>query len=415
MPIFHCTHCARPIEAAETLAGANIKCPSCFATTQVPASVMYQPYQPPASAHVTSQLLSYGGQRSSPGDKWRIKAPLLGTLAAFILCLLKKLSEPASSLDVAMGNTDLASRLGGAVGYTLAAGIFALLIALVIAGFAAAFKKSFLTVLTRSYAISAVLASLLMLAGSALQPRHVSTASASSTESEHAREELNKLQEDVQKMQAGETPAEKSPPSKTAAPLADDASEIDKMMQITRQYMADIAAQQKSYVAELEKMGFMKLLDPNRVVADTDLGESYAILDHARVLVKEQGRKMRELLSSLPARVRASNLSPKSREYNARQAEEGTPEALAMFNETWTLEEEIVDQITAVIDLLKASHGHWQVSNGLFFFDEVADRKTFNITMGKINQAVTRQNEIKQRSAKNTDKVFDDLRSDLPK
>lgn len=415
MPIFHCTHCAHPIEAAETLAGANIKCPSCLATTQVPATVMYQPYQPPASAHVPSQSLSYGGQHSSPGDKWRIKAPLLGTLAAFILCLLKKLSEPASSLDVAMGNTDLASRLGGAVGYSLAAGIFALLIALVIAGFAAAFKKSFLTVLTRSYAISAVLASLLMLAGSAMQPRHVSAAASSSDEGKHARDELNKLQEDIQKIQAGETPADNGSPSQTAAPLADDASEIDKMMQITRQYLADITAQQKSYVAELEKRGFMKLLDPNRVMADTDLVESYSILDHARVLVKEQGRKMRELLSSLPARVRASNLSPKSREYNARQAEEGTPEALAMFNETWALEEEIVNQIAAVIDLLKTSHGHWQVSNGQFLFDEVADRKTFNLATFKINQAVARQNEIKQRGTKNTEKVFDDLRSDLPK
>ena len=414
MPVFTCAHCDQPIDADETLSGIEVGCPGCHAVIKVPDFGPYQPYQPPMSAQqMTHRPPAHASQQSSAPDKWRIRAPALGTMAAFVLCLFKKLSEPTSSLDMALGNTDFVSRLGGALGYALAAGIFALVVALLIAGIAAAFQKSFFIMLTRSYGIGIVFASLLMIAGPRLQQRNGSAPS--SQANKNTREELNKLQEDIQKMQAGVTPAEGTQPPKTATPLADDAGDMEKMVLISRQYFEEVASLQKSYTDEITKLGFSRLLDTTRVTADTNFSESYAMMARARALVKEYGGKIRDAVASLPARIRASNLNPRFRESNALSAEEGTREALISLDENWALEASCMDHFTTIIDLLKARRGHWEVNNNQFLFSEGTDLGVFNTAMGKINAVVARQNEIQQKGKQKTGKVFDDLRSALPK
>ncbi len=415
MPIFYCTHCGQPIDADETLTGLEVGCPGCYAVIRVPASApspIYQPYQPPLFAQALARSASHDGEDSSAPAEWRV-SPVLGTMAAFLLCLLKKIGEPPTSLDVALGNTGLVSIIAGAIGYALAAGIVAVVIALIIAGIAAAFKKSFRTMLTRSYGIGVMLVSLLMLAGPALTPRNARTPSSQTNKNTH--EELDKLQEDIHKMQSGVIPANDTSSSKTPTPVVGDASEMDITLRISRQYFEEVGALQKSYTAELNNIGFPRVLDAGRLVADTDFSESYAMLDRTRVLVNEHGSKMREALASLPARIRASNLNPRSRESYAQSAEKGTREALISFDENWALEASCIEQIKTIIDLLKDRRGHWQVSNNQFLFSEGSDLAAFNAALGKINEAVARQNEIKQKGVQNTEKVFSGLRSVLPK
>ena len=415
MPIFHCAHCGQPIDADETLAGVEVGCPACFAVIQVPAPASeqnYQPYQPPVFAQPPERSSSHADHSSDP-DKWRIRAPVYGTAAAFVLCLLKKIREPATSLDVALGNAGFVSTIAGAIGYVLAAGIVALVVALVIAGIAAAFQKPFLTMLTRSYGIGAVLASLLMLAGPVLQPRNSRPQQTQTNHQTH--EELNKLQEDIQKMQAGVMPADNASSSKTQTFPADDADDAANILHITRQYFEEVAVLQKSYLAEIDKMGLSRLLDAGRLMADTNFTDSYAIVDRARMLVNEYGPKMRQALTSLPAKIRASNLNPRFRESNAQSAEQGVQEALITFDENWALEASCIDQFKTIIDLLKNRRGHWEVVNNQILFADASDVGTFNAALGKINEAVARQNEIKQKGTQKTGKVFDDLRSALPK
>lgn len=425
MPVFHCAHCGQPIDADETLAGVNVGCPACLHVVQVPApapSQNYQPYQPPVFVQPPNRRSPHAEPYSAEPysaepDKWRIKAPALGTAAAFVLCLLKKLSEPTSSLDVALGNTGFVSSFAGGIGYTLAAGIFALVIALVIAGIAAACQKSFLTVLTRSYGIGAVLASLLMIAGPMLQPRNVHSASPSppSRTSANTREELNKLQADMERMREGVMPANDASPAKPQTSPADATDDAGKLVLITRQYFEEIAALQKGYADELARIGFMRLLDRNRVMADTGFTESYDMLARARVLLRKQGVKMRESLASLPAKIRASNISPAAREDYALSAEQGTPRAMTTFDEGWSLEESIINEMENVIDLLSKRRGRWQVSNNQFLFYDGSDLAVFNAAMDKISAASAQQNEIRQQGQQKTGKMFDDLRSALPK
>jgi len=414
MPIFHCAHCGQPIDADETLAGVEVGCPACFAVIQVPAPASeqnYQPYQPPVFAQPPERSSSHAGHSSDP-DKWRIRAPVFGTAAAFVLCLLKKISEPATSLDVALGNAGFASTLAGAIGYALAAGIVALVVALVIAGIAAACQKPFLTMLSRSYGIGAVLTSLLMLAGPMLQPRN---ARPQQTQTNHqTREELNKLQEDIQKMQAGVMPADDTLPSKTMAPLPNDASTTEKQLRIVRQHVDEVAAWQKSYETEIEKMGFDRLLDAGRLAADKDLSESYGMLKRASTLLMDHGTKIRETMASLPARIRASDLTPSIRESTAQRAEAKIQDTLKIFNETWTLEESILVHFTTIIDLLKNRSGHWEVNNNQILFAENRDLESYNVALGKIDEAVARQDEIQNKAAQRMEQVFEYVRSGLP-
>ncbi len=414
MPVFHCAHCEQPIDADETLSGVEVGCPGCRALIQVPSFSPYQPYQPPSYLQGANTRPQSEDHRSSTPDKWRILAPVIGTAVALVLCLLKKLSEPISSLDAAMGNTGAPRYLGGAVGYTIAAGIFALVIALIIAGIAKACQKSFKTMLARCYGIGVVLCSLLMLAGGSQRP-HSAPAPAPQA-NKKTREELNKLEEDIKKMQAG-VPADDASSPKTQAPLASEADDTAKIVLISRQYFEEVAALQKSYMTEIGKMGFMRLLDVGRLMADKDkdFSESYAMLVGAKLLVKEYGAKMREAMASLPAKIRASNLDSRSRESHAQSAELGTQTALITFDENWALEASCMDHFTTIIDLLSTRRDHWQVVNNKILFTEASDVESYNAAMGKLNDVVARQNEIKKAGVQNTGKTFDDLRSALPK
>lgn len=419
MPVFSCHHCGQPINADETLAGVEVGCPACFNRVKVPGSVPSQndnPYQPPVFVKAASRSSPYGDQDSYAPDKWRIWAPVLGTVIAFILCLLKRISEKPRNLDVALGNTGLGSIIASTIGCTLAAAIIAMLIALIIAGIAKAFKKPFLTMLTRSYGIGAVLASLLMLAGPVLNPRNAHTESASSSRiSENTREELNKLQTDMERMGDDKVPANEASPAKPKPLPADATDDVGKLVLISRQYFEELVALQKDYTDELGKIGFMRLLDGERVMADSDFSQSYDILARARMLLRKQGIKMRESLASLPAKIRASNISPASKEDQARGAEMGIPPAMRTFDETWGLEESIVDNIEAIINLLSKRRGHWHVSNNQYVFDDDSDLAAFNTAMDKTNADAARQNEIRQQGQQKTGKMFDDLRTALPK
>lgn len=423
MPVFYCTHCAAPLEAAATQAGANIECPACRGTVVVPESVMYeeheapkpaayQPYQPPAAAGRALRPMENG----LPIDTWRKKGPILGTAAAFVLCLLKKISEPVSSLDEAMGNTGLPRALGGAIGYLLAAGIFALLAGAVIGGIAAARKKSFATVLSRSYALAVVLFSLLMMMG-ARRSTPASTGAVSSNQNAGTREALDKLEEQIQQFNAGQTPTPASntppastPPTATTTPPSQETGTYDedaekvKAVEVTQRYIQELAAANQSYQTELVKTGYLKLLSTPRLKKDTDLSESYTILYHARRLVKEQGEKMREMLASLPERFRASSVHPKIREECARNAEKGVEEAIVQFNESWALEEGILDQASALIGLLKERSGRWVDVNGEIFFREYPDQQALEAIRKKMGELAAQQNEIRRKGAKASSK-----------
>jgi len=422
MPLFCCGHCGQSIDADDALAGTSVGCPGCHNVIQVPACVRrepqqpYQPYQPPAFSQTPDS--SYASQSSPASDPWLLRAPLLGTGAAFVLCFLKKLVEPVSSLDAAMGNVGPVMTFAGAIGYTLAAGIFALVAALVIAGIAAACRKRFSSVLARGYGIAVVAFALLMMAASFSQPRgfsgpspSASTPPPSSQVTENTREELNKLQADIEKMQQGEAPGKDTA---TATQPPEPADDLGKLLLISRQYFEEVAALQKGYTDEIAKIGFLRVLDGERILKDTDSSEAYDLLARARVLTKKYGAKMREALGTLPAKIRASNISAAAREGHARSAEKGVAEALKTFDENWALEVSVADEIQTIIDLLGRRRGQWHLSNGLFVFDDAGDLASFNASMAKINAVAARQNEIKAQGQQNTGKMFDDLRTALP-
>ncbi len=74
-----------------------------------------------------------------------------------------------------------------------------------------------------------------------------------------------------------------------------------------------------------------------------------------------------------------------------------------------------MDHFTTIIDLLSTRRDHWQVVNNKILFTEASDVESYNAAMGKLNDVVARQNEIKKAGVQNTGKTFDDLRSALPK
>lgn len=420
MPLFCCGQCGQSIDADDALAGTEVGCPGCGAVIQVPACARnpsYQPYQAPA--YIQTRGSTPAGQSSSAPDEWRRRAPLLGTGVAFVLCFIKKLVEPVSALDSALGNVGLVSSFAGAIGYTIAAGLFALIAALVIAGIAAALRKSFVSVLARSYGIAVVLLALLMLAGSFSGSRNLSgpaPAPASSPQvTQNIHSELNKLQSELEKMQQGAPPANDPSPAAPQTPPAEPVDDLGKMLVISRQYFAEIAALQKDYTDEIAKIGFLRVLDGERILKDQDSSESYDLLARARVLLKKYGIKMREAIASFPAKVRDSHISAASKADHIRSAETGVEAALKTFDETWALEGSAVDGIQTIIDLLSRRRGHWHMSKGLFTFDDGADLTAFNASMAKINAAVARQNEIKEQGQRDTGKMFDDLRAVIPK
>lgn len=416
MPLFACPACTQQIDGEEAWAGLQVACPTCGAAIVVPH---VSPYQAPAAAR---DPFATGMPRSGPASipaeekKNLWKLPLTCLFVAAGVGVVQYAIKPPNPLDALLGNDGPVAVVAHALGYALGAGVVGLVIALIAAGIAKACQRPFATTLSSAFSISVVVLVLLTVVGTLLGPVNSRSRSPASAQAEvrQARETMDGMKADLEKMQAGMTGPDGLP--RQAQVTFDDSgkggsAELDKMRRLMQAFYQDLAAFQNEYLQELDRARINVLLDPQRVAGDTDFSESYAILAKVRRTVKEFRKRNEDMLTDFPLKLKAASFSPSITANAVKEYEVGMAESLPVMKENWDIEEKSVDLMSSLIEHFDARRGHWVVEGGKFLFEETADLERFNSLLAEINVGVQRQAEIKERAQKKTSKALDDMKS----
>ncbi len=192
-------------------------------------------------------------------------------------------------------------------------------------------------------------------------------------------------------------------------PKANPANQAEQLRAFIQTFYNDMASQQRDYMAELDKAGLPRLLEADRVAADKDFEESYAILYQARLVVKKHRQKTEDLIQTFPDRVKTLGFSAEIESNMRKSFDKSLLKVRPQFKESWDLEEEVVMNFRKIIHLLQASRSRWAPEDGRFMFQEQGDLDRFNSYMTAVNECAERQNAIRSANMNNVQQKLKDL------
>ena len=162
----------------------------------------------------------------------------------------------------------------------------------------------------------------------------------------------------------------------------------------------DLAAVQNEYLKALEGVGWMTLLDANRLRQDTGMRESRAIITAAEAVVREYRAKTFAVVESLPERVqRAPFSSDAVRREFLRGAAEGAATGRRSATASWDYEQQILLECQAVIDFLAKRQGLYEFKDGQVLFEEQSDADVYNAHTAKVNELIQEQSQLAKRAS----------------
>jgi hypothetical protein len=155
---------------------------------------------------------------------------------------------------------------------------------------------------------------------------------------------------------------------------------------------------QNDYIAALERDGIDTLLAPDRVAADTGFRDSRATLAKVRRTVGDFRKRAMAIIEKMPERLAEYKFNKHTRSGFMAGYRDSMEKTLPLMRETWDLEATCIDEMGNLLTHLEESRARWTVVAGTFQFTNNTDLDRFNAIFAKINAAVARQTEIREKS-----------------
>lgn len=218
--------------------------------------------------------------------------------------------------------------------------------------------------------------------------------------------EALKLDFDAIEKQTLDDPAARIDTFDVGPPAADEAG---RMHQVVRRFMNSILRVRNAYLAELDTMGWVGILDADRLKADTDLADSRRLVEMARAAGVRAERDALAAFNGFAALVEAADLRPRTKREIIAGFERSRPGALAEMRASYALEAQTVDEFDAMVELLARTD--WDVEDSQILFNADADVEAYNAHFTRIDE-LTKQLEARQKA--NVDRARDRLSSPGP-
>jgi len=162
-------------------------------------------------------------------------------------------------------------------------------------------------------------------------------------------------------------------------PSPGEAGKIEVLMTTTYNRLLAPQGQYRAAMAEIE---LPKLLDPDRLQADPSLASARAMISKAREIRAGYQTQLDAAIAAIRRDVQAADVKDGYKrslqdafDKIAEQRKAGAGGA------AWTREEQVLGQLEAVVNLLAARQGGWQVRNRKLEFRRQADLDAFNAQM----------------------------------
>jgi hypothetical protein len=157
-----------------------------------------------------------------------------------------------------------------------------------------------------------------------------------------------------------------------------------------------IVAHRKEYQADLDKIGWDRILDPERLAMDPRLERSKAGIRQAKEIVGKYVNQINSLLAKMRNDIDALNLSAEEK-VKAREAfERGAQESSKTRNQILLLEGEIVWKCGEMIDYLYMEYGSWSVSDGQIVFSKNEKAAEYNRYVDAIEKLAAQLEQLRR-------------------
>jgi hypothetical protein len=163
-------------------------------------------------------------------------------------------------------------------------------------------------------------------------------------------------------------------------------------------YMKSVMNQGNSYrndyFLELEAIGWLKILDSDRLKNDITLMESKFIIKNTRNIIEKYKSITDTLLSKARDDIKNINVSESQKRQLEKGYDKGLIKAKADADATWSLELAIHGEFEKIINLLSARKGSWVIENGQILFKNESDLNFFNSCIASIQDLKAQQEAI---------------------
>ncbi len=158
-------------------------------------------------------------------------------------------------------------------------------------------------------------------------------------------------------------------------------------------------AETNAYGAELEQIGLLTVLDPERLEADTDLAESRTILANARQVIEKYRGRQHIIEDKVYSMFDELDMPAELKDEFETGVKHGLARGAKNRKLLWDLEEQSLDQFDGIIDTL--SGNAWEYDGEYILFDEDAAADKFNQHLATIDDIFDRQIAIQRSIVEN--------------
>lgn len=169
------------------------------------------------------------------------------------------------------------------------------------------------------------------------------------------------------------------------------------------------ANDQRDYQSELAGAGFDDILSIDSIKADPQFTQSKFKVKRAREIVQKYRDLYASRIAGVHEMIDKTTLSENSKAQAKIGFDNGMAENRGLADRIWDLDESMVSEIGACIDLLARARGSWRVEADQINFERQADIDAFNVHTTKIQAMLKEQEEIQSRAQSTTKAKLADL------
>jgi hypothetical protein len=190
-------------------------------------------------------------------------------------------------------------------------------------------------------------------------------------------------------------------------PLASQSQDENIVMEAWgNDYMNKVIVNQNNYITEIEAIGYIKLLDGDRIRADSNLAESSFILNRTRAVIDKYEQLNTETAYAARDSIQSLNISESSK----RELEGGfsgsIQDGLDSAQQIWNLERQIVSATEELVEFVNSVNANWEWDDEQFLFENAKTLEIFNSFIAEIQELTQEQALIRASNSQSTGSII---------
>lgn len=196
-------------------------------------------------------------------------------------------------------------------------------------------------------------------------------------------------------------------PEKIPAIASQSNSEMGKLGTLMEKILNLSLQQQRNYEQEINAIGFLELLSPQRLAHDKDLVESRSIIVKAKAIISRYSNATDEHFAKMRAELEHADLSEKAKRDVLRGFDKSSGQSKIIAIQLWAYETQIVEVMDQIITELTNKRKQWYVRDDRIVFGNASLHQLISKKMERVQQLGEQEEELRRSAVKRANENLD--------